>query len=283
MMRFERKNNSGGGDRIEHKTFGFEIKAAEGDGSTGEGIVSAFYNIDTYGDIVDDTFFDDDLAGGDNCRLLTDGFMGGMNHDWDNPIGVFTKAAKVPAGLNVGWKISDTAHGRDVKTLLKDKVVKKLSIGFSTLGRTWLETPDDVMAYWQTKGYTPSGQDLSRSINGARLLTKGRTYEGSPVVVPANDRAAITSVKGVPVEMTERDFERLLRDAGFSRKNAVAITAAGFKALQRDADGESDSERSGGKPGASADTSSTTDTDTLRLRTQSRELRSRLRATGVLV
>jgi hypothetical protein len=46
--------------------------------------------------------------------------------------------------------------------------------------------------------------------------------------------AKVTNVKSIT---TERDFERFLRDAGYSRKEAVAITLHGFKALlkQRDA------------------------------------------------
>ena len=42
---------------------------------------------------------------------------------------------------------------------------------------------------------------------------------------------------GVKSITTEREFERFLRDAGYSRKEAAAITLHGFKGLsgQRDA------------------------------------------------
>ncbi|MCE5192090.1 MAG: ATP-dependent Clp protease proteolytic subunit [Actinomycetia bacterium] len=40
---------------------------------------------------------------------------------------------------------------------------------------------------------------------------------------------------------TARDFERLLRDSGFSRKVAAAITANGFAAVSRGTQGEKDS------------------------------------------
>lgn len=216
---------------MERKTLGFSVKATDGDGGSGTGIANAFRNVDTYGDITAPGAFVTDLP-----FFLSDGFIGGLNHDWDNPIGKPTAASETPDGLLIGWQISDTAHGRDVKTLLKDGVVRKLSIGYQTLGYQMLETADDVNAWWQAQGYMPSAQDTQRAAAGnIRLLTRLRVMETSPVVAPANDKADVRTVKGA-LAATEREIEGALRDLGFSRREAQTILATGYKTLLRDSE-----------------------------------------------
>ncbi len=175
--------------QLERKELPFELKATAGDGSTFDGYAACFHNVDSYGDIIAKGAFADGLA-----AFLSDGLIC-WQHDWHMPIGKPTKAVEDDRGLFAGGKISDTTDGRDAKTLLKDGVVKKLSIGFRTLGRTWLETPEEVMAYWKTAGYTPTSEDVAASVYGARLLTKIKLYEFSPVSVPANSSCDITRVK----------------------------------------------------------------------------------------
>lgn len=244
---------------MQFKTFPFELKASD-DGGGFEGIVSPFFNIDSTIDIVDDQAFDMDLA-----EFLADGFIGGLNHDWDNPIGTPQAGTKVIAnGLLLKANVIDTAHGQDVRKLLKAGVVKKLSIGYQTLGAEFLETQDDVMRYWETKGYKPSSMDMARAARGnVRLLTRVKLFEGSPVTVPANDLATISAVKAAAMQSllhsgqsaddackitadydfdslkTERDFEGVLREAGFSREASSKFVFA-FKAafLQREAGGD---------------------------------------------
>lgn len=69
-----------------------------------------------------------------------------------------------------------------------------------------------------------------------RTLTKLDLVEISIVTTPANDDARIDSVKakiasgGIP---TLRDFEGLLRDAGFSKTQATVIANRGLKHLLR--------------------------------------------------
>lgn len=186
---------------LELKILPFEMKATEGDGSEFEGIASGFNNVDSYGDIICPGAFKDTLP-----QFLSDGFIGGLNHDWDNPIGKPTKAKETALGLEVGAKISDTTAGRDVKILLKDGVIKKLSIGFMTLMRTWLDTAEEVMAYWESVGYTPSLEDTMNAAYGVRLLQKVRLFEFSPVTVPANSLCDITNIKsGSPAGLTFDD------------------------------------------------------------------------------
>lgn len=181
------------GQRLEYKTLPFAVKATSGDGGEFEGLASVFYCIDDswWNDIVAPGAFKEDLP-----EFLDVGFVSGLNHDWDCPIGKPLSAEETAVGLYVKGSISDTAAGRDARTLLKDGVVKRMSIGFRTLGREYLETAEEVMAWWQKHGYTPTAEDIAKSQYGARVLTRIRLYEFGPVAVPANKRAVITAVKG---------------------------------------------------------------------------------------
>lgn len=244
---------------LQFKSIPFEVKASAPDGSTFEGKASPFWNIDSYGEIVDDKAFDQDLP-----DFLADGFIGGLNHDWDNPIGTpMDGTMPMEDHLHIKGSVIDTSHGMDVRKMLKAGIVKKLSIGYRTLGDMMLETEDDCMAYWETKKYKPSPQDMARCKMGMiRVLTRIKLFEVSPVTVPANDMAVITAVKAAreaaekayretptekidpPAEddssiinesrMTPREYEAFLRDAGISRsKVRQAISLA--KTLQWDA------------------------------------------------
>ena len=178
--------------QLERKILAFDLKATSEDGGSFEGLAAAFYNPDEswYCDILAPGCFVDSLP-----EFLTSGFVGGMNHDWDQPIGKPTSAEETAEGLFVKATISDTAHGRDCRVLMKDGVVRKLSIGFRVLGRTWLNTLDEVVAWWTSVGYTPTAADMAKAVGGCRLITKLKLYEFSPVALPANPRAVISSVK----------------------------------------------------------------------------------------
>lgn len=77
-------------------------------------------------------------------------------------------------------------------------------------------------------------QSTRDATTGVRLLTELDLLEVSIVTFPANERARIRAVKSqfaaghVPAE---KDVEAVLRDAGFSRKQAKALMAHGYKAL----------------------------------------------------
>jgi HK97 family phage prohead protease len=235
---------------LQFKTFPFEVKAG-GDASTFEGLVSVFHNIDSYGEIVDDGAFDEDLS-----DFMANGFIGGLNHDWDNPIGTPQPGTKTtPNGLHLVGSVIDTTHGMDVRKMLKAGVVKKLSIGYREMGSERLEDADAVASYWEKKGYSPNAQDMARAVNGATVLTRVKLYEGSPVTVPANDLAMITAVKAAreaaeqalraaPAEeptpnpnepySSIAEAEDCLREAGLSRTEAKRMIA-NLKTLLRDA------------------------------------------------
>lgn len=218
---------------ILQKIVPFEIKATSNDGATGGGIGNAFHSIDSVGEIVAPGAFLETIP-----QFLDVGFIGGLNHNWNEPIGKPTDAEEVKVGFSVMWQISDTAHGKDVKILLVDKVVKKLSIGYRVLGSEWLETEDAIKDYWKQHGYKPDAEDKARAVYGARLLTKLHLYEVSPVTVPANRHSDITVVKSdeIPTFESLKDAERFLRDAEFPlSKQAATKYFSQLKALLRDA------------------------------------------------
>lgn len=232
---------------LQFKSIPFEVKAAAPDGSTFEGKASPFWNIDSYGEIVDDKAFDIDLP-----EFMEDGFIGGLNHDWDSPVGrPLPGTGPKTDHLHIMGSVIDTAHGMDVRKLLKAGIVRKLSIGFRTLGDMMLNDSDECMAYWESKGYKPNAQDMARCQMGARVLTRIKLYEVSPVTVPANDLAMITAVKAAKEAATKafassteiddtddapasvREYEKYLRDAGLSKVQAKqAVKMA--KTLLRD-------------------------------------------------
>lgn len=217
---------------MDFKILPFELKSASGDGSQFSGYANCFHNIDAAQEIVAMGAFKDTLA-----QFMDVGFIGGLNHSWDCPIGKPVSAVEDMKGLFVEGKISATMHGQDCMVLLKDNVIKKMSIGYRVEGTTELADAEEVASYWKDNGYTPNTSDIALAQRGATVLTKLFLYEFSPVTVPANLLADITRVKRYRAEFdTERDFERFLRDVGLSRKEATGVTLHGFKGLQRDAE-----------------------------------------------
>jgi HK97 family phage prohead protease len=189
---------------LERRVVGFELRAASDDGTVFEGYASCWHTIDTYGSIIAPGAFDDSLS-----FFLDKGFIGGLNHDWDQPIGKPLEASTDARGLFSKARISDTSHGRDVKVLLKDGVITQLSIGFTTQGYEWLDTQEEVAAYWEKHGYAPSAEDIARSQYGALLKTRIKLYEYSPVTIPANSLCDITDVRSALDKARETYPERL--------------------------------------------------------------------------
>lgn len=186
-----------------------ELKFA-GDGGTFQGYASIFGNTDNANDVVMKGAFKKTLAdakrNGSNPPML-------WQHDKYAPIGKWSSMIEDDKGLLVSGElfINDIAKAREAYSLMKANVITGLSIGYRT---------------------KQSGRDAT---TGARLLKEVDLLEVSIVTFPCNEAARINSVKNRPT--TVREFEELLRDAGFSRTEAKAISC-GFKHdLLRDAGG----------------------------------------------
>jgi phage head maturation protease len=130
-------------------------------------------------------------------------------HRMDMPIGVWDEVVEDGKGLRVKGRIlSSVQQGAEAIALIGAGALDGLSIGFRTVA-------DEV-----------DGK--------VRRLKEVDLYEVSFVTMPADQKARVTGIK------TERDFEGLLRDNGFSRWDAKIIIASGYKAWldQRDAEGD---------------------------------------------
>lgn len=180
------------------KTFPLEIRSVDEDTGSFEGYAACFHNIDSYGDIIAKSCYTEERI----AEFLEDGFIGGLNHNWYDPIGRPVSAVADDKGLLITGTIEETSHGKDVRIQLKKKIVRKLSIGFFIRGRTWLDDHDDVIRYWAENGYTPTASDIAKSKYGARLLTDIQTVETSPVVLPANSGAVILDAKSADNKLT---------------------------------------------------------------------------------
>ena len=181
-----------------------EIKQ-DGEKNVFEGYASTFGNSDSVGDIISRGAFTKSLNSGRLPKML-------WQHRMDKPIGVYTEIREDEKGLYVKGKLANTALGNDAAELARLGAIDSMSIGFSI----------------EDAEYDRNTQ--------TRIIKELNLFEISLVTFPANDQAKITSAK-TELPQTERQFEKFLRDAGFSREAAKGITLKGFKAesSQRDA------------------------------------------------
>ncbi|MDX0254253.1 HK97 family phage prohead protease [Sinorhizobium meliloti] len=218
------------------KDFTLQLKNLTEEG-TFEGYGSIFGNVDAYGEKVLPGAFAESLAKhrreGTNVLML-------WQHDPDNPIGVWEELAEDGKGLHgKGRLILEVQKAREVRALMLQKAIGGLSIGYREV-----ETE-------------PDGNIL--------LLKKLELYEISPVVFPANRRARIEAVKHGDFEalvrrgerleelarrfrdgdpMQAKEFEEILRDAGFPKSAAVQIASVGYaKAIRSESEGSKANEQ----------------------------------------
>lgn len=204
-----------------------ELKLAGADGvenDTGEmlfsGYGAVFGNVDSYGDVIQKGAFRETLkdarkSGNWPAMLLQHGGWG-MGADDMTPIGIWTSMEEDEVGLKVEGKLAPTDRGREAYQLLKmtpRPAITGMSIGYFVKEFSLGTKPEEPR----------------------RTIKKVDLVEVSLVTFPANDKARVQDVKSGP---DIRTAEQALRDAGFSRNEAKAILASGFKSMPpRDADG----------------------------------------------
>ena len=202
-----------------HKEFSLEIKDVS-EGGVIEGYASVFGGTpDSYGDVVMPGAFAETLA--NHTRAGTMPLMLWGHQASELPIGDWLEMKEDRKGLWAKGQIDlEDAVGARVHRALKRKSVRGLSIGYETRER-------------ETDPKKP----------GINFLKAIDLWEVSPVNFPAQRRAQITNVKSIldAGEMpTVREFEGLLRDAGFSKAKAAAIAAAATPHLRGEPDGAVD-------------------------------------------
>ena len=187
----------------------FALKSLSDTGSF-SGYGSVFNVEDSYGDVVVAGAFADSLA-----AQKAKGRMPAMlwQHRSAEPLGVYTAMSEDSLGLKVEGQIAlTTVRGAEAYSLLKMGAISGLSIG-----------------------YIPR-EDSYDKVTGITTLKKVDLWEVSLVTFPANDAARVQGVKTVEVIESIRDAEKYLRDAGLSRKEAVAFIARvkGFSQSESD-------------------------------------------------
>lgn len=184
------------------------------------GYASKWDGVDSYGDTI--------LKGAFAETLKTNGIPKMFfNHEWTMPIGKWTIAEEDDIGLFVKGELTpEVSISEDVYAALKHGTLDGLSIGGMVKADGYTETK--------------TGRVISKWSN---------LMEISPVVFPADNAARIdySSVKSMNFEAllpeckTERDIERLLRDAGLGKWEAMAIVTRAREVITgRDAQNESE-------------------------------------------
>ncbi|MBS9781469.1 MAG: HK97 family phage prohead protease [Gammaproteobacteria bacterium] len=192
---------------MKYKKLNLEVKAVNDDGFF-SGYASVFDVVDSYGDIVRKGAF---LRSIDEFK--TKGKMPPVlwQHRSDMPIGVYTEMKEDDKGLYVEGNllINDVPQAKATHALLKAGAVSGLSIGYRINDGKWGE-------------------------NDHYELLDLKLFEVSVVTFPANEESLVDTVKAkinhgeLP---TLPEFEKFLRDAGFSKKQATAIASRGLRPL----------------------------------------------------
>lgn len=193
----------------------FAFKADVDDNGTFAGYGSVFGNVDSYDEIVAPGAFAKSLQAikdsGDPLPVL-------WQHNPDEPIGGYSELSEDERGLKVsGFLLKDeVAKAAEAYALMKARVVKGLSIGYYVR------------------------DDSFDQKTGIRTLKELDLREISVVTFPANEEAQVDNVKNAVRCMLKsgqvpniRVFEDFLREAGFSKSQAVAIANGGLLALSR--------------------------------------------------
>lgn len=182
---------------MQTKSVPFEVKREPDEDGVIEGYASVFDVVDMGMDTIAPGAFRKSLGEGRKVRML-------WQHDMSSPIGVWDEVKEDERGLYVKGRISkDVQKGAEAISLYRMGAMDSLSIGYRTI------------------------EAASEGAGRVRRLEDVELWEISMVTIPMNE-AAIASVKSMS---TEREFERFLRDAGMSRKEATAVALHGFKGL----------------------------------------------------
>ena len=200
---------------MNRRSFTLEIKAVQEDGFF-SGYGSVFGNIDWYNDVVLPGAFKNTLA---NWAAKNKFPPVLWNHSTNEPIGVYTKLVEDEKGLYVEGRllVNDVPKAKSTHALLKAGAIDGLSIGYRTIKSSYNESTD------------------------IRELMELDLVEVSIVTMPANTETTVTSVKSKLQDgelPTLPEFEKFLRESGFSKAQAVVIASKGLRHLLSESDDE---------------------------------------------
>lgn len=174
---------------LKQKNAGMGIGDVDAKKSTIVGYASKFGNIDSHGDIVVKGAFKRTIDhNAKRVKTL-------LHHDPVSIVGKPTLMYEDDQGLYTETKVSDTAMGRDLLTLVADGVIDEMSIG-----------------------YIPVKEEYSKEY-GANLVQEVKLIEYSFVTLASNESARVVGLKGVAavneVASSMKRMEKALRDGSF--------------------------------------------------------------------
>lgn len=199
---------------MNRKSFNLKIKAVQEDGFF-SGYGAVFGNVDWYNDVILPGAFAKSLEKWAEKNKMPPVLW---NHNDGEPIGVYTNIYEDEKGLFVEGRllIDDVPRAKSTHALLKAGAIDGLSIGYKT-------------------------KKANQQTNGIRELIELDLGEISIVTMPANEESLITSVKSKLEEgelPTLPEFEKLLRESGFSKSQATAIAGKGLRHLLSESEDE---------------------------------------------
>lgn len=183
---------------MQHKSAAFELKKEPDQDGAFEGYASVFGVVDQGLDVVERGAFAKSLGSGRKVKML-------WQHDQQKVIGVWDEVKEDERGLFVrGRLLKGVGLAEEAMVLMRNGAIDSMSIGYRTI------------------------EAIPEGGGRIRKLTEIELHEISLVTFPMLPDAKVTAVKSAT---TEREFEAFLRDAGYSRKEATALTLHGFKGL----------------------------------------------------
>ncbi len=253
---------------IKHKHFAIRDFKTDDEARTVEGWASTFGNKDQGADIILPGAFTKSLATR-NPKML-------WQHNSDELIGVWDAAKETDRGLYVKGRFADTPRGNEAYTLAKMGALDSMSIGYSTLDyeydpKTGTRTLKEL-ELWEVSLVTFPMNEMATITNvkaaaedvdaACDMLEQAAgmcdAYAAEGMTPTAETMATVCQMlrgamgllsdegtdedtgEGKSKPATERDLEKHLRDAGYSRTEAKKIVSEGYKALSKRRDGGAD-------------------------------------------
>ncbi|MEX6508929.1 HK97 family phage prohead protease [Jiella sp. M17.18] len=191
-----------------HRAFDLNLKAKPDSAGHFSGYASVWDVVDSYREKVATGAFAGSLAEtaakGRTLPIL-------WQHRTDEPIGQWDVLQEDQHGLygeGTLW-LDEAPYARLAKRGMSAGAITGLSVGYYVKDSSFDET------------------------TRIRTLKQVDLVEASIVTNPANDEARVDTIRAKLAAgeiITEREFEKLLKDRGFSRSDAAAIADSGFKA-----------------------------------------------------
>ena len=157
------------------------------------GYAARFLNIDRQGDIILPGAFTKAVQ-----DFVNDGGLVLADHQnkTSSVVGTIRNATEDKSGLLVDVAFSATKSGQEIRQLMRENAVRKMSIGFIAK-RPEKYTEKQVNELWQKYNYTPLAEQRQMAKGGANIIKDvAEIYEVSVVPIPANKEASILAVKG---------------------------------------------------------------------------------------